>query len=73
MSDFKLDISKFTVASKAEARNSFQGLAHIAELAERHDDMCAFMREVVKAVQVRPSSHAPLHTKIATVTSTLLI
>jgi 14-3-3 protein epsilon len=51
MSDFKLDITKFNVSSKSEARNSFQGLAHIAELAERHDDMCAFMREVVKAVE----------------------
>jgi len=48
MSDFQIDISKFEV-SPADARKQFQGLAHMAELAERHEDMCAFMKEVVKA------------------------
>ena len=36
MSDFRLDISKFQVAS-TDARKQFQGLAHMAELAERHE------------------------------------
>ncbi len=49
MSEFKLDITKFQATNTVDPRSSFQGLAHIAELAERHDDMCVFMREVVKA------------------------
>ncbi len=36
MSDFKIDIAKFNVPP-ADARKQFQGLAHMAELAERHE------------------------------------
>lgn len=36
MTDFKIDISKFNV-TPGEARKQFQGLAHMAEIAERHE------------------------------------
>lgn len=48
----KLDVEairKSIVESKeSNPRTVFQHLAHMAELAERHDDMCMLMREVVK-------------------------
>jgi len=48
MTDFKIDVSKFNITEE-DARKQFQGLSHMAEIAERHEDMCTFMREVVKA------------------------
>uniref|UniRef100_A0A146M871 14-3-3 protein beta/alpha n=1 Tax=Lygus hesperus TaxID=30085 RepID=A0A146M871_LYGHE len=47
-SNFRVDVTKFLI-QPFEARMQFQGLSHIAELCDRHDDMCAFMTEVVKA------------------------
>lgn len=48
MSYFKIDSSKFATGSAEVDRKQFQGLAHLAELADRHEDMCAFMKEVVR-------------------------
>jgi len=50
---FKIDVKAFKI-DPADARKHFQGLAHLAEIADRHEDMCAFMREVVKAAANGP-------------------
>jgi hypothetical protein len=41
-------------AGDANPRTVFQNLAHLAELSERYDDMCVFMREVVKIAKDGP-------------------
>lgn len=47
--EFKIvDVKKFKIADD-QKRKQFEGLARMAELAERHEDMCAFMKEVVHA------------------------
>jgi len=42
-----VDVSKFSIPT-SEARATFKALASTAELAERHEDMCAFMKQVVQ-------------------------
>lgn len=42
-----IDIKRFQEHSDGNARSQFLGLAHLAEISYRFDDMCLFMREVV--------------------------
>lgn len=58
MSYFKLDIEAFKQRSDKNARGQFLGLAHLAEMSYRFDDMCIFMREVVYAAQDGPDLSA---------------
>jgi hypothetical protein len=54
MSYFKLDIERFKQRSDKNFRTQFLGLAHLAEMSYRFDDMCLFMREVVLAAADGP-------------------
>lgn len=47
MTYFKIDVEKFKAQASDNARSQFLGLAHLAEISYRFDDMCLFMREVV--------------------------
>lgn len=54
MSYYKIDIQRFRNQSDSNGRSQFLGLAHLAEMSYRFDDMCLFMRELVHCAQDGP-------------------
>ena len=54
MSYYKINIQRFRDQSDRNGRSQFLGLAHLAEMSYRFDDMCLFMRELVTCAKDGP-------------------